>query len=270
MSEWTGDPTEVRTEDMLRAGAVVVRFRRRRRATLALATFAGLAVASAQVVGGSTSVLRPLPPVGSPAPGTYVTPSMAPSPVTPPASVPAAPATGPDSGGGAGAPVSGAPGPTPSAAPRRPAAAPRPDVRRGLSNADPLECTPYTNWTSVTCATSSVTDEGDGTYLLSYRACPRNNVAQAMDLTFGTDKEVDFAVWLGDAVVWQWSTGPRFAAHQHTVTIGIRQCMVWTTPWSRTLLAGGTAAAGRYLLTASGFDTAHTLPQRVPTHFTVG
>ena len=269
MHEWPGqDPTAVRATDLASAAVVVVRFRRRRKATVAAALSVGVAmfVSSQGMFRISTTSLVPTDPPPTTAPNGVVvgpTPAAEPSPPGRPVS--------------AGVPAREAPGQVPDPATAAPSAPgePRAEARRrgtsripvvrvtkhGNDSLNPCGLNPVPSNPSL-CLTSRASQQKSGSVVLTYTACQAQPSLAAATVTFPTAREVDFAIQKDGRTVWQWSTGQRFAVREHRVLIGTNQCVQWRTRWTGLLDDGTRVAPGQYRLRAAGRDAGGMLRLR--------
>jgi hypothetical protein len=262
LSGWTA----VREEDLAAAGAVVVRFRRRRRRVVAGAA-AGLGVAavmsSSALLPASTSSLVPADRGRVPTPRPV--PSASPAAALPPRA--GAPATGAPAPGGGGPDASVRPSP-PGAGPAAPPAGPR-DPRPGAARAamrtrtfEGVTCAGTAVFvTPRLCRVSSSAVHADGTYTLVFQACyAAPPGVWPAEVEFATTREVDFALRSPSGrVVWQWSTGQRFPASRHTITLAPNECYEWRTTWDGLLDDGTKPAPGTYRLRGAGRDETNQL-----------
>ena len=260
MHEWPGqDPTAVRATDLASAAAVVVRFRRRRKATVAAALSVGVAmfVSSHGMFRMTTTSLVPTDPPPTSVPSGVVvrpTPTAEPAPPAGPVSagVPAwdAPEQVP-------APAAAAPAPDePRAEARRRGTSRIPVVRltkNGSGSLNPCGLNPVPSNPSL-CLTSRASQQKSGSVVLTYTACQAQPSLAVATVRFPTAREVDFAIQKDGRIVWQWSTGQRFAVKEHRVLIGTNECVQWRTRWTGLLDDGTRVAPGEYRLRAAGRD----------------
>lgn len=272
MHEWPGqDPTAVRATDLASAAAVVVRFRRRRKATVAAALSVGVAmfVSSQGMFRMTTTSLVPTetPPTSVPGPG-FGEPTVTPSPEPPAQGVP---------GSAGGAPPRSAP--PVLGAPAAEAGEPFADGRRGPARGrfripvvrQSMYAGDLTNTncgfnpipaTASLCLSSRASQQKNGSVVLTYTACQRQPSLADAVLTFETGKEVDFAIKKNGRVVWQWSTGQRFAPGVRKVVIDRTACAQWRTRWTGVLDDGTRVPPGEYELRAAGRDERKVLVVR--------
>lgn len=261
------DFTAVRADDLAVAATAVARFRRRRRAVLAGAAtvVAVSAIASRALLGPSTSSLVPTdpPPTTAPAVAPSASPDHPVPTVTPPGTGTRAPST---RGSGPYAGVAGTP---PQADPRDAAVSPgrRPPFRIHMAQrtvpAGSVTTCPSVN---VLCTSSRAAQQKNGSVVLLYRAClnpPRGLWSKRLE--FETAREVDFAVVREGRVLWQWSTGQRFAPTPHTLDVDGGVCYEWRTRWTGVLDDGTRPPAGTYTLWGAGRDADGALGRIVST-----
>ena len=238
--------------------AIVERGRRRRQtrvlgagvATAALGTAIALAISSSVGATSSSSdrLLTHPGPQGTaatqPTPGTSA-PGAAPvgqQPGSTSQSAPPAVAPSGDTGSGAGS--AGAPQDLSSEAPA-PAAAPAVDSRMHRDydpNHATVEltsgqlCTTHAGTTTGDdpyCAIPGATTRKPGVVEVSVLMCRDGSQVSDGTLTFDSDREVDFAVYRGSALLWRWSDDqPAAASNHHVRAVARGKCWVWWTQWA--------------------------------------
>ena len=83
------------------------------------------------------------------------------------------------------------------------------------------------------CAIAGATTRKPGVVEVSVLMCRDGSQVGDGTLTFDSDREVDFAVYRGSALLWRWSDSqdPASASH-HVRAVARGKCWVWWTQWA--------------------------------------
>jgi hypothetical protein len=134
----------------------------------------------------------------------------------------------------------------------RPAAAAKPYSAGKITRSDSLgylpgdyNC-PVNGGAQTFCPYSSASSYSAGVYELFAEVC--STKAHDALLHFGQSNEVDFAVYKGSTLVWQWSRWHPARDAPHTATVTTGGCLSWTFDWTAVNFQGKKLPAGDYTL----------------------
>jgi hypothetical protein len=114
------------------------------------------------------------------------------------------------------------------------------------------------------CTDVSAYSNGSGTQSITAEIC--NVGASTERLSFATARELDIAVRHAGVDIWRWSIGRQFAATPHEASLGVGECIVWTTSWTQVDTRGVPVKSGSYVVVAE-FDADEVAgPDRRPTY----
>ncbi|MDT7539566.1 MAG: hypothetical protein QOI82_3151 [Actinomycetota bacterium] len=108
---------------------------------------------------------------------------------------------------------------------------------------------------------------------LTFSIC-RNATMGRAGLTYSTTQEADFTISVpktkttAEAILWRWSTGQRFAASRHTLTVGGTDCYDWVTGWDWRDERGRLVPTGQSLRLAAESTARELAFKEVSTDFT--
>jgi hypothetical protein len=144
---------------------------------------------------------------------------------------------------------------TPEPTPTPVAASPRYRPRRpsGYDSANSATDPMSAGWPGDACVSPTWCSSGkyrrvaDGLEF-GNQACPPSRAGAT--LWFRNDLEMDLTLTRagGGAVLWRWSDGQRFPAHQHMIYIGQGACLLWRIGWDGILDDGTPLPPGRYTM----------------------
>jgi hypothetical protein len=85
-------------------------------------------------------------------------------------------------------------------------------------------------------------------------------------LSYSTARELDITVRHAGLDIWRWSLGRHFDATAHELSLGVGECLAWSTNWSQVDAQGVPVKGGSYVVAAE-FDADQVAgPDRRPTY----